>query len=311
MRILVTGGAGFIGSHLVDALMGNGDDVTILDNLSSGSLENLGSQRRSGFRFIRGDVRRSSDVRKATRNADKVFHLAACVGKSITDSQRDFKTNALGTFNVLKASKENNVERIVVASSVMIYGERKSRTAASETDPPNPIIPYGASKAAAEACSLAFYHSWGVPIAVLRYFNVYGPRCDPRNPYSGVVSRFMGRALHGLPPLVYGDGLQTRDFVYVGDVVRASLLAADRKKAVGQIINVGSGIGTPIVKLASMVLKATSLEHLKVKHTSPRPHEYRHIHADMAKARSILGYRPSVSLAQGLARTWQYLQKTE
>ena len=308
MRSLVTGGAGFIGSHLVDALLQKGNEVVVLDNLATGLRDNLGGHWRD-LEFVRGDIRHPHGLRKAVSEAEVVFHLAASVGRSVRFPRLDFDTNALGTLNVLRACKEEKVDRVVIASSVMVYGGLHGKRVADETDPPAPIIPYGASKAAAEAYAMAFHHSWNLPVVVLRYFNVYGPRASPRNPYSGVVSSFMGRAARGLPPIIFGDGLQTRDFVFVDDVVRATVLAAEREKALGEIINVGSGTATPIKKLALLVLETAGLDNLKLKHSPSRPHEYRHMRARMTKAKTLLGFRPDLEIEEGLNRTWDFIRK--
>jgi UDP-glucose 4-epimerase len=304
LRALVTGGAGFIGSHLVDLLQQQKHDVSILDNLSSGRLTNVNSEK---VEVCKGDLRRYPDVQKAVKGTDLVFHIGACVGRSVSFPRLDFDTNALGTLNVLKACRSVNVGRVVVASSVMVYGNLGGKGIAKESDPLSPIIPYGASKAAAEAYAMAFRHAWNVPAVVLRFFNVYGPRADPKNPYSGVVSRFLGRACRRLPPIIYGDGKQTRDFIYVKDVARATLLAAERRAAVGEILNVGSGSETTINELASIVIDMAGLAGLKPRHVSTRMHEYRRLHADMTKTRKILGFKAEMSLRTGLKLTWESL----
>ena len=304
MRALVTGGAGFIGSHLVDRLLRRKYEVSILDDFSTGRLKNVNPKKVS---IIRGDLRRSTDVNRAVKGIDQVFHLGACVGRSVSFPRLDFETNALGTLNVLKACRSAEVDRVVLASSVMVYGNLGGEGTAKESYPPSPIIPYGASKAAAEAYAMAFHHTWNVPAVVLRFFNVYGPRADPENPYSGVVSRFLGRACRRLPPIIFGDGRQARDFVYVEDVAEATLLAAERKAAIGEILNVGSGSETTINDLASLVIEVAGLAGLKPKHTEARKNEYRRLHADMTKTRKTLGFRPGVGLRTGLKSTWESL----
>lgn len=307
MKSTVTGGAGFIGSHLIDLLAKRGHEITVLDNLSTGSMKNLAGHDRDRVRVIRGDLRRYSDVHRVIAGTDNVFHLGACVGRSIFFPRLDFDTNALGTLNVLRACRSANVDRVVVASSVMVYGDLGRKGIAKESERLSPIIPYGASKAAAEAYAMAFHHAWNIPAVVLRYFNVYGPRADPRNPYSGVVSRFLGRARRRLPPIVYGDGKQTRDFIYVKDVAKATLLAAERKAAVGEILNVGSGSETTINELASLVIDVAGLGELEPRHAAARMHEYRRLHADMTKTRKVLGFKADTSLRKGLKLTWESL----
>lgn len=308
MRALVTGGAGFIGSHLVDILLKKNHEVTILDNFSSGSPKNIDFRR---VNVVKGDLRRPNDVRKVVDGSDFVFHLGACVGRSVFFPRLDFDTNALGTFNVFRACRSASIERVVVASSVMVYGNPGGKGIAKESECLSPIIPYGASKAAAEAYAMAFHHAWNIPAVVLRYFNVYGPRADPRNPYSGVVSRFLGRARRRLPPIIYGDGKQTRDFIYVKDVVKATLLAAERKAAVGEILNVGSESETTINKLASLVIDVAGLGELEPRHAATRMHEYRRLHADMTKTRKVLGFKADTSLREGLELTWESLNPAD
>lgn len=304
MKSLVTGGAGFIGYHLVDLLQQRKDEVSILDDFSSGSLRNVDSKN---VKVIKGDLRRYTDVLKAIKGVDRVFHLGACVGRSIFFPRLDFDTNALGTFNVFRACRSASIERVVVASSVMVYGNPGGKGIAKESECLSPIIPYGASKAAAEAYAMAFHHAWNIPAVVLRYFNVYGPRADPKNPYAGVVSRFLGRARRRLPPIVHGDGKQTRDFIYVKDVAKATLLAAERKAAVGEILNVGSGSETTINELASLVIDVAGLGGLEPRHAAARMHEYRRLHADMTKTRKVLGFKADTSLHKGLKLTWESL----
>ena len=308
LRALVTGGAGFIGSHLVDLLLQRKHEVSILDNFSSGSPKNIDSGKVEVFK---GDLRRYADVQRAVRGNDWVFHLGACVGRSIPFPRLDFDTNALGTLNVLKACRSAKAEKVVVASSVMVYGRLRGKRIAEEMNPLSPIIPYGASKAAAEAYTMAFYHAWNVPAVVLRYFNVYGPRADPKNPYSGVVSDFLGRAMHRLPPIVFGDGKQTRDLVYVEDVAMATLIAAENEAAVGEIMNVGSGTETTINRLASLVIEVADLKPLGPRYAPARMHEYRHMRADMTKTRRILGFRADTGLREGVKKTWESLNAVD
>ena len=307
MRALVTGGAGFIGSHIVDLLLQRKYDVSILDNFSSGSAKNVDPKK---AKIIKGDLRRQTDVHNAVKGNDHVLHLGACVGRSVSFPRLDFDTNALGTLNVLRACRDAGVERVVVASSVMVYGDLGGKGVAKESDPLSPIIPYGASKAAAEAYALAFHHAWNTPAVVLRFFNVYGPRAYPSNPYSGVVSRFLGRACRRLPPIIYGDGEQTRDFIYVKDVAEAILLAAERKAAIGEVLNVGSGSGTTINELASIVMDVTGLG-LKPKHKAARMHEYRRLRADMTKTEELLGFKSATKLRTGLKLTWDAMSPSE
>ncbi len=311
MKYLVTGGAGFIGSHVVDALVKRGHLVDVFDNLSSGSLSNIKGHLSNKAEFIRGDLRNYHAVRKATKGVDAVIHLGACVGRSVETPRLDFETNAMGTLNVLKAGQEESVSRIVIASSVMVYSGIENKHAVKENDPAIPIIPYGASKVAAEAFSIAFHQTWDVPTVVLRYFNVYGPRSNPRNPYSGVVSNFLGRALKALPPMIYGNGRQARDFVFVDDVVAATVSATEQKRAIGEIINVGSGKATSILRLANLVLNTCGLKGKKLVWEPPRPNEYYRLSADITKAKELLGYNPKTNLPKGIKITWKFLKDNQ
>jgi len=308
-RVLITGGAGFIGSHLVDAVALSEDvEITVLDNLSRGRLDNLRRHLgRQGFRLVRGDVRDRRVVEDLVRESDYVFHLAALV--SVQESTRNPKltndVNVGGTLNVLEAAMNGDVRRIVYASSCAVYGDPQ-RLPLPEDCPARPISPYGASKLAAEAYCISFHEAYGLKTVALRFFNVYGPR-QTGGPYSGVISIFMRRALSGEPLIIYGDGRQTRDFVYVGDVVEACLLAAVRDSAVGQVINVGTGVETSVLDLAGIIRGLVG--DVPVRHGPPLRGDIRRSVADITKARRMLGYNPRTNLSRGILETLEWFKR--
>jgi len=300
-RILVTGGAGFIGSHIVDQLLADELEVSVLDNLSSGKKENVAQHlNKKNLHFIKGDVRDTETVKKAVKNVDAVIHEAALV--SVTRSvENPFLTNEVnvgGTLNLLKACLDTGVKRFVYASSSSVYGEIETLPK-KETLPTRPISPYAASKLAAENYCKAFYKVYGLETVSLRYFNVYGPR-QTYGPYSGVITTFINRLLNDEPPIIYGDGTQTRDFTNVQDVVQASLLSLKSKNVVGEEFNVATGTPTTINQLAEMLLDITGKTHLRPKHVDPRRGDIKHSYADISKAKKVLRYMPKIILKDGL-----------
>lgn len=300
-RVLVTGGAGFIGSHTVDRLLAEGLEVVILDDLRSGRLENINQHvKKRGFCFVRGDVRDSRLVRDLVKDVDSIVHLAALISvpESIEDPLLTNDVNVNGTLNLLKASMDFNVKRFVYASSCAVYGNAKVLPT-KEDSPLEPLSPYGVSKLAAEKYVGVFYEVYGLETVCLRYFNVYGPR-QAYNDYSGVITKFIDRLTKDLPLVVFGDGEQTRDFVYVRDVVEANILALKKEDAAGETFNIGTGVATKINQLASALLEITKKTHLKLKHSKPREGDINHSFADISKARKKLHYDPKVSLKEGL-----------
>jgi len=296
---LVTGGAGFIGSHLVQALIERGVRVRVLDDFSTGRRENLADVVER-VELIVGDVSDPDVARQAVAGCEYVLHLAAVasVQASLEDPQRVHRINAGGTLNVLDAARQNGVRRVVLASTTALYGDHTALPLREEL-PPRPLSPYAASKAAGEAYCSAFHASYGLPTVALRFFNVYGPRQDPGNPYSGVISIFASRMSRGERPTIYGDGKQTRDFVYVADVVRALLLACEREEAVGGIFNVAGGKQVSILQLAAELNRVlgTSLTPVLA---PARSGEVRFSQGDASRAREVLGWQPQVSLRDGL-----------
>ena len=296
--VLVTGGAGFIGSHLVDRLVAKGYNVRVLDNLSTGHLANvrrhLGRRR---FQLIRGDITSPSALRRALEGVEVVFHEAArsSVPQSIANPLVTNQTNTTGTLMLLEASAKRGVDRLIYASSSSVYGEQGRRPIREDSIPKSPLSPYAVSKVAAEQYCLAFHRLGKLDTVCLRYFNVYGPR-QRYSPYSGVMTIFANRLRKNRAPIIYGDGKQTRDFVSVHDVVEASMLATSSEKAAGEIFNVGTGTRTTINELARMIIEASRKRSLRPIHTRPRPGDVRHSCADIAKARRMLRYSPTVAL---------------
>jgi UDP-glucose 4-epimerase len=313
-RILVTGGAGFIGSHLVDRLLEEGYEVTVIDDLSSGSLENLRqNEGKKGFRFVKGDIRDGNLLKRNLKDIDAVFHKAALINVtlSVREPLLTNDVNVQGTINLLKACLDANVKRVVYASSAAVYGDvRVSKI--SEDAPKNPLSPYGISKLAAEGYMRFFYKVHGLETVSLRFFNAYGPRqrFDPEFPYSGVITIFLSRLVKGESPVVNGDGQQTRDFVYVQDMVEADLLALRCKNAAGKVFNIGSGERTSVNKVAETLKSVLNKGAVKTLYADPQVGDIRHSCADIVKAERMLGYRPRFSFRAGITGlvNW-YLQE--
>lgn len=308
MRVLVTGGAGFIGSHLVDRLLARGDEVTVLDSFSTGKHENL-AHVRDRIRLHEADVRDAAAVDRAVEGCELVFHEAAVVSVpySVEHPQETHDVNIQGTLNVLLAARRNHVRRVVFASSAAVYGDEPTLPK-SERMVPEPIAPYGVEKLASEHYLHAFTRMYGVETVALRYFNVFGPRQDPSSAYSGVISVFVQRLLAGQPVTIFGDGLQSRDFVYVADVVDANLLAGSVKGASGRVYNVARGERTTLLDLASALGKivgSTTAPAL----AGERAGDIRHSQATIDRAREELGYTPRVSLATGLGALVEHERK--
>jgi UDP-glucose 4-epimerase len=303
MQTLVTGGAGFIGSNLVDALVARGDEVTAIDDLSTGRRENLSAALDAGVELVEADVREAqamTDVCERVR-PDVVFHLAAQVDvrRSVADPAFDARVNVEGTVNMLGAAREAGVRRFVNSSTGgAIYGEGRV-IPAPEDHPTAPEAPYGQSKAAADGYCDLYRRLHGLSTVSLRYGNVYGPRQDPLGE-AGVVAIFCGNLLEGRRPTVFGDGLQTRDYVYVGDVVEANLAAAG--SGAGGPFNIGTGVQTTVLELVEALAELGGRE-FEPEHAPERPGEVRHIALDSARAREELGWEPRTAVREGLEVT--------
>lgn len=303
----MTGGAGFIGSHLVDALLARGCRVTVLDDLSSGRMENIKVHLGNpDFRFVRGDVCDEGMVRDALSGVDAVIHEAAVVSvpTSIERPELVQKVNVRGTLNLLRASAELGVGRFVFASSCAVYGEQEKLPIKEDAEP-RPLSPYAASKLAAEEVCREF-HRLGLCTVCLRYFNVYGPR-QASGEYAGVMVKFMERLRAGQPPVIHGDGEQTRDFIHVEDVVEATLLTLERSGVNGEVFNIGTGRETSINELCGLIVGVSGRENLRPVHGPPRAGDIRRSLADISKVRRVLGFEPKVLLENGIRTLWESL----
>lgn len=302
---LVTGGAGFIGSHLVEALVSSGCRVAVLDNLSSGKYSNL-EHLAGRFSFYPEDIRNRPALDAAVENREVIFHLAAVVSvpQTIKDPVDSAAVNDMGTLQVLDAARQKRVKRVVFSSSCAVYGD-DSRLPNREDMHPKPLSPYAAQKMAAEYYAGVFHDLYGIQTPVLRYFNVYGPRQDPSSPYSGVISIFMTKALQNDPAVIYGDGNQSRDFIYVQDVVRANLLAASAKNAGGQVINIGSGSAVTINQLWQAIC-ALCGRSLEPQYAGKRAGDIIKSLAGVDKAKTLLGFECEVPFKKGLEWTLEW-----
>lgn len=305
MKYLVTGGAGFIGSNIVDELVRRGQSVTVLDDLTSGKEANLAGVRQK-ITFLKGSITELDTVHKAVQGADYVVHLAAraSVPRSVIDPIETNKVNIDGTLNVLVAARDAKAKRFVFAASSSAYGET-STLPKVETMPPEPISPYGVTKYVGEIYAQVFGRVYGLENASLRYFNVFGPRQDPTSQYSGVLSRFMLAVIEGQPPVVYGDGEQSRDFTYVDNVVDETLRACEAPGASGKVFNGGTGARITLNEVLKLLGKITG-KKIEAKYDPPRTGDIRDSQADVSLARSILGYQPKVMFEEGLKRTWDW-----
>lgn len=311
-EILVTGGAGFIGSHIVDQLLDEGFGVWVMDNLSTGEGKNLVQhESKQKFHFIEGDIRNYDLVKKVVRGVDAVFHEAALV--SVTSSVENpllaNDINVSGTMNLLKACVDANIKRFVFASSCAIYGDSVTLPE-HENLMPIPLSPYAVSKLAAENYVKVFYDVYDLETVILRYFNVYGPR-QKYGPYSGVISIFINRLLENKPPTIYGDGEQIRDFVNVKDVVEANMLALSKQNVVGEVFNISTGEAISINTLAKLLQKIMGKANLEPMYEEARPGDIRNSYADITKAKGQLGYKPTVELDIGLNELVKWYAKKQ
>ena len=299
---LVTGGAGFIGSHIAETLAGRGDAVRVLDDLSTGKKENL-----AGFldriEFIEGDIRDLATCRRAVEGMDHVLHQAALasVPGSVADPLLNNAINVTGTLNLLLAARDAGVRSFVLASSSAVYGNDPAPSK-REGREGRPLSPYGISKHVGEKYCQAFHTLFGMRAVALRYFNVFGPRQDPRSEYAAVIPLFITKVLNGERPVIFGDGEQSRDFIHVRNVVQANILAAASPAAAGETINVAGGTALTVNGLLAAVNEALGVRVEPV-HAGPRAGDIRHSVADISKARRVLGFEPAVSFPDGLRET--------
>jgi nucleoside-diphosphate-sugar epimerase len=306
---LVTGGAGFIGSHIVEGLIKKGERVRVIDNLSTGKRENL-ELLMDKIEFIEGDLRDPQAAAQAAQGADFILHQAAVpsVPRSIEDPLGSTENNLNGTLHLLMAACDAGVQRVVYASSCAVYGDSPILPK-KEDQLPAPLSPYAVSKLAGEYYCQVFHELYGLETVSLRYFNVFGPRQDPLSPYAAVIPKFITLALAKEPLVVYGDGEQSRDFSFVADVVEANFLACRAKDIAGEELNVGSGKQTSLNQLVQ-ALQAIIGADLKVEYTKPLPGDVRHSLANIEKAQRLIGFAPKISFGDALHRTAAWFKTT-
>ncbi len=309
MKALVTGGAGFIGSHIVEALLERGDSVRVFDNLSTGrpdTIQSFGSR----IEFVQGDLREKRDLERAVSGVEHVFHEAALrsVPRSIDDPSATNEVNIDGTLALLLAARQARVKRVVYASSSSAYGDQKAFPQA-ETMRCSPLSPYAVSKLAGELYSVVFSRAFGLETVSLRYFNVFGPRQHPESQYAAVIPKFMQSARRGEPLEVHSDGKQSRDFTFVENVVQANLLAAEKPKAMGEFFNIANGKNYALLDIIAVLEKLVG-RRLERQHGPARAGDVRKTWADIRKAKRLLGYKPTVGFEEGLRRTWEWFNRT-
>ncbi|KAF5426132.1 UDP-glucose 4-epimerase [Candidatus Methanomarinus sp.] len=304
MKILITGGAGFIGSHLCDKYVKNGDTVLCLDNFMNGNLMNIRHLLNyRNFKLVNGDLRDFDLLEKIMRDVDAVFHLAAQihVDRSIIEPKLTYDVNVLGTQNILEVARMYDVEKIIHASTSEVYGSAQY-VPMDEKHPLNAPHPYGASKIAADRMCYAYVETYGMNICIMRSFNIFGPR-QKDSGYGGVISLFTKRVLSNMPPIVYGDGAQTRDYTYVDDTVKAYDLILKNSKPLEEPINFGTGEEIKIIDLANKIIELCDKEgKIKPVHVEPRPGEVKRLLANNSKANEILGWKPDYTIEEGLKK---------
>ena len=307
---LVTGGAGFIGSHIVERLLKDGKQVRVIDNFVTGKRENLNGHI-AKLELVQGDILDLELVRKAVEGIEVIFHQAALrsVPLSVDNPLATNEVNTQGTLNILLAARDSGVKRVVYASSSSVYGD-SPRLPKTEDQATAPISPYAVSKLAGENYCSVFTKVYGLETISLRYFNVFGPRQDPRSQYAAVIPKFISRALKGKPLEVHGDGLQSRDFTYIDDVVQANLLAAAAEKGVGEAFNVAKGKAYSLLDLIAALSRILG-KNLQWVHTPSRQGDVRHTLADISKARRVLGYKVHTEFEQGLYQTYRHLNESK
>jgi UDP-glucose 4-epimerase len=301
--VLVTGGAGFIGSHLAVALASNGARVRIIDDLSTGSIDNI-SQIRGDVDFIRASLNNTAALHAALKNVEVVFHEAAIpsVPRSVENPSATHEACVNATFQLLVGARAAGVRRVVYAASSSAYGDQPTLPKV-ESMCPSPLSPYAAAKLVGEYYCQVFTRTYGLETVALRYFNVFGPRQDPSSVYSGVISRFIDALLSSNRPVIYGDGEQSRDFTYVSNVVDANLRAAESQRAVGEVINIAAGQRTTLNQLLDSLKKLTGRISIEAEYRPRRNGDVRHSHADITRSRELLGSEPKVGIEEGLRQT--------
>jgi UDP-glucose 4-epimerase len=307
---LVTGGAGFVGSHIAAALAGAGARVRVLDDLSTGYAENL-EEVGGDVEFLRGGLTEPDALERALRGVEVVFHEAAIpsVPRSVEEPEATHRASVDGTFALLVAARRAGVRRVVYAASSSAYGDQPTLPKTEEMRP-EPLSPYAAAKLVGEYYCQVWSRVYGFETASLRYFNVFGPRQDPSSQYSGVISRFISTLASGGRPVIYGDGEQSRDFTYVSNVVEGNLRAAESPQAVGRVINLATGRQTTLNELLDALKKLTGRADVEAEYREPRVGDVRHSLADITRAREWLGYEPQVGLEEGLRHTLEWWKQS-
>ncbi len=307
---LVTGGAGFIGSHIAEALVNRGDRVRVLDNLSTGHRKNLANIK-DRIEFVECDIRNLDAARRAVEGAHIIFHQAAIpsVPRSVAEPDLNHDVNVNGTFNILMAAREAGARRVIYAASSSAYGDTETLPKHEDT-PPSPLSPYAAAKLFGEYYCQVFTRVYGLETVSLRYFNVFGPRQDPSSQYSGVISKFVTALLAGETPVIYGDGEQSRDFTYVANVVDANLRAAEAPEAIGQVMNLGIGERVTLNQLLAELQRIIGA-NLPARYEEFRTGDVRHSLADISRAKELIGYRPLVGLTEGLEQTVTWYRENQ
>jgi nucleoside-diphosphate-sugar epimerase len=307
---LVTGGAGFVGSHIAAALAGAGARVRVLDDLSTGHAENL-EEIGGEVEFVRGGLTEPDALERALRGVEVVFHEAAIpsVPRSVEDPEATHRASVDGTFALLVAARRAGVRRVVYAASSSAYGDQPTLPKTEEMRP-EPLSPYAAAKLVGEYYCQVWSRVYGFETVCLRYFNVFGPRQDPSSQYSGVISRFISALASGGRPVIYGDGEQSRDFTYVSNVVDGNLRAAESPKAVGHVLNVATGRRTTLNELLEALKKITGRTEVEAEYREPRVGDVRHSLADITRARECLGYEPQVGFEDGLRHTLEWWKRS-
>jgi nucleoside-diphosphate-sugar epimerase len=310
-NVLVTGGAGFIGSNLTEALLQGGHSVRVLDDFSTGKRENLiFNKTYPSLEIVEGDIRDLNNCNKAIKGIKYVFHQAALpsVQRSVEDPKTSHAVNAGGTLNILLAAKEEGIKRLIYASSSSVYGDTPTLPK-HEGMPSDPLSPYALQKYIGEQYCRLFYQLYGLETISLRYFNIFGPKQDPNSIYSAVIPKFIDALLHDRPPIIFGDGDQSRDFTYIENVVQANLLAMSAEHLHGEAINIACGKRSSLNQLLN-VLKRILKSELSPVYQEPRQGDVRHSLADIHKGKEIINYEPTVGVEMGLEKTVDFFRKT-
>jgi UDP-glucose 4-epimerase len=309
-RVLVTGGAGFIGSHLVDNLMAAGERVTVLDDFSTGQRENLAEQPAARVRVVAGSILDEAAIEEALTDCDRVYHLAVqCVRRSLGAPRQSHDVNATGTLNVLECARRLGVRRFIYCSSSEVYGNTSSGLLNEDDTPLRPVTVYGAAKLVGEYYAEAYRQTYGLPTVVVRPFNAYGPRAHEQGDLAEVVVRFLIRVLNGLPPVMFGDGSNGRDFTYVTDVAHGLRLAGEADALVGQRVNIAFGRMITVREVAQTIMHVCGRNDLAVESAHPRPGDVHVLRADTRRASDVLGYHASIGFEDGIRRYVEWFRR--